>query len=101
MTYKFKISALAITSLLLSASVFAGNEDRVGQSGANELIINPWVRSAGWMNCNTSSVRGLEAQYLNVAGTAFTKKTEVGFSHTNWLKGTGISINSFGVYGLW
>ncbi|HOZ83499.1 MAG TPA: PorV/PorQ family protein [Bacteroidia bacterium] len=97
MTYKFKISAIAITSLLLSASAFAGNEDRVGQSGANELIINPWVRSAGWMNCNTSSVRGLEAQYLNVAGTAFTKKTEIGFSHTNWLKGTGISINSFGI----
>jgi hypothetical protein len=97
MTNKIKISALAITSLLFSTALFAGNEDRVGQSGANELIINPWARSAGWMNCNTSSVRGLEAQYLNVAGTAFTRKTELGFTHTNWLKGTGISINSFGI----
>jgi hypothetical protein len=34
--------------------------------------------------------------YLNVAGTAFTQKTELMFCHTNWLVGTGIGINSFG-----
>ena len=46
---------------------------------------------------NTSCVKGLEGMYLNVAGTAFTKSTEVMFAHTEWLKGTGISINSFGL----
>lgn len=96
MINKISISAIAAATFF-SVQVWAGNEDRVGQSGANELIINPWARSAGWMNCNTSTVRGMEAQYLNVAGTAFTRKTEIGFSHTTWLKGTGISINSFGI----
>src|SRR6185295_17826099 len=33
---------------------------------------------------------------LNVAGLAFTKKTELVFSHTEWLSGTGISFNTFG-----
>jgi len=75
-------------------STFAGNEDRAGQAGATELLINPWGRSSGWGGANTSSVRGLEAQFLNVAGTAFTKKTELQFSRTLWI--ADIKINSFG-----
>ena len=27
---------------------FAGNEQRAGQAGASELLINPWARSSGW-----------------------------------------------------
>jgi hypothetical protein len=34
--------------------------------------------------------------YMNVAGTAFTKKTEVLFAHTNWFGNAGIKVNSFG-----
>jgi hypothetical protein len=45
---------------------------------------------------NYAGCRGLEAQFLNVAGTAFTTKTELLFAHTNYLGGTGIGINSFG-----
>ncbi|TND03928.1 MAG: hypothetical protein FD123_3887 [Bacteroidetes bacterium] len=75
----------------------AGNEDRAGQAGATELLINPWARSAGWGGANSASVRGLEAQFLNVAGTAFTRKTELLFCHTRWLVGAGININSFGL----
>jgi len=84
--------------LLMSVSVSrAGNEDRVGQAGSTELLINPFARSSGWAGSNTSMVRGLEAQFLNVAGTAFTKKTEMLFARTNWLGGTGININAFGL----
>ncbi|MEZ5174129.1 MAG: PorV/PorQ family protein [Bacteroidia bacterium] len=75
---------------------FAGNEDRVGQAGGTELLINPWARSAGWAGANTSLVRGLEAQFLNVAGTSFTKKTEVVFARSNWLGNSGINLNAFG-----
>jgi len=93
------------SSLMMLAAVFftgvktgyAGNEDRIGQAGSTELLINPFARSSGWAGANTSMVRGLEAQFLNVAGTAFTKKTEVVFSHTNWLGGAGIGINAFGI----
>jgi hypothetical protein len=45
----------------------------------------------------TSCTQGLEALYTNIAGTGFTKGTDVIFSYTNWLKGTDISIMSFGI----
>ncbi|GDX47397.1 MAG: PorV/PorQ family protein [Bacteroidota bacterium] len=77
--------------------VIAGNKDRAGQAGAYELLINPWGRSSGWNGLNTSTVRGFESLNQNVAGLAFTKKTEIGFAHTNYLTGTGININALGL----
>ncbi len=93
-----RVSLVFITFALLVTSVrlYAGNEQRAGQAGASELLINPWARSSGWGGANSASVRGLEAIYLNVAGTAFTKKTELIFSRISWMSGTGININSFG-----
>ncbi|MBN8701736.1 MAG: PorV/PorQ family protein [Bacteroidetes bacterium] len=79
------------------ATVLAGNKERVGQAGATQLLINPWTRSSGWCGANTASVRGIEATYLNVAGLAFTPKTELLFTRTQWLKGTDININAFGL----
>ncbi len=96
----FKIlTAFAILSAMVfhSANLNAGNEDRVGQSGASELLINPWARSSGWGSVGTACTRGLEAMYTNVAGMAFTAKTELIFSHSIYLKGSGIGINSFGL----
>lgn len=75
---------------------FSGNPDRSGQSGAGELLINPWARSSGWAGANTASIKGLESTFLNVAGIAFTQKTEVMFCRTNWLQGTDIHVNAFG-----
>lgn len=75
----------------------AGNQDRAGSAGATELLINPWARSSGFAGANSASVRGLEAMFLNVAGTAFTKKTEMMFSYCNWLGGADINIKSFGL----
>ncbi len=89
--------ALCGSMVFLSADLFAGNEDRVGQAGASELLINPWARSSGWGSVGTACTRGLEGIYTNVAGTAFTAKTELIFSHSMYFKGTGISINSFGL----
>jgi hypothetical protein len=81
----------------IPAGSFAGNPDRVGQAGATELLINPWARSSGWAGSNVAGIRGLEAMFSNVAGTAFTRKTEIMFARTQWLKGTDININSFGL----
>ena len=75
---------------------FAGNKDRSGQAGASELLINPWARSSGWGSANMAKVHGLEAMWGNVGGAAFTKKTQVLFSYTDWLKGTDTKIYSFG-----
>ncbi len=82
---------------LLPAMVYAGNEQRAGSAGASELLINPWARSSGWGGANTAGVKGLEGAYLNIAGTAFVKSTELIFCNTQWAVGTGININSFGL----
>ena len=88
------------STLLLCLSVIrvvAGNEDRVGQAGANELLINPWARTSGFGGCNVALVKGLESVSLNVAGLAANKGTEVLFAQTDWLRGSDITISSFGV----
>src|SRR5438874_2660740 len=90
-------SAFIIYNLAFIISAFAGNPDRAGQAGASEVLIDPWARESGWGGVNTSSVHGLEAMFGNVAGTAFTKRTDVGFSHSLWLKGSGMSINVGGL----
>lgn len=35
--------------LLVSAVSFAGNPDRQGEAGANQLLINPWARAQVYM----------------------------------------------------
>jgi len=82
---------------IFTIQTFAGNPDRAGQAGATELLINPWARSSGWADANVAGSRGLESFYTNIAGTAFTRKTELMFTRTQWLKGTDININSFGL----
>ena len=96
------LKALLIVALIILPvkDNFAGNEQRAGQAGASELLINPWARSSGWAGANVACVRGLEGMFNNVAGLAFTSKTELIFSRTNWLKyndNEAVSyINSFG-----
>ncbi len=83
--------------LALAPALWAGNPQRVGSAAAPELLINPWARSAGWGALNLSLVRGVEASFVNVAGTAFTKGTEFYFSNTQWLSGSEIQINAAGL----
>lgn len=91
------ISALALPLVFSAAISLAGNPDRAGQAGATELLINPWPKSSGWGGVNTGSVRGVEAIFGNVAGVALTKKTEVAFAHSIWLKGSDMSVNTIGL----
>jgi len=86
--------------LVITAGTFvtkAGNPERSGQAGAGALLINPYARNAGMWGANSARARGLEAQFLNVAGIAYTRKTELMFNRTSWLSGTGIYLNSFGM----
>ena len=96
--YRYLAALVLITALILPFSeVQAGNKDRSGQAGAPELLINPWARSAGWGSVTTSNVKGLEGMFSNVAGLAFTRRTELIFAHTTWLKGSGTTIANFGL----
>jgi hypothetical protein len=92
-----KILPIFISLLALSGTAYAGNEDRAGEAGASQVLTNPWARSSGFGNANTTSARGLEAISLNVAGLAQIDKTEILFASTNYLSGTGIKINAFGL----
>jgi len=97
-TVKYLFAIILLAALTLQVNpVLAGNEDRAGEAGASELLIMPYARSSGWGMSNTSCIRGLESMYMNVAGTAFTRSTEVVFARSEWLKGSGISINAFGL----
>ena len=95
--YKYLITLVIIGMLIIPESyLYAGNKDRSGQAGATELLINPWARSSGWGNVSTANVKGLEAMFINVAGLAFTKRTDLVFSHTTYLKGSDINMFAFG-----
>ncbi len=93
--YKLLIVSLAFT--MVFAEAYAGNKDRSGESGASQLLINPWARSIGLGGANSSYAIGLDAQFLNVAGLARSNKTDIVFSNTNWLKGSGTNIAAFGL----
>lgn len=92
---KFSIIIIALLFIGLN-NLKAGNRDRIGSAGATELLINPWARNSGMGFSLNSTSKGLEAIYGNAAGLAFTKRTEIIASRTNWLKGADISINNIG-----
>jgi hypothetical protein len=92
-----KGSVLTGLALTVSGLTFAGNGDRVGSAGATELLINPWARSAAWGDAGIACGNGLDAVYTNIAGLAFTDKTQIRFDRTNWLGGAGINVNTAGL----
>ena len=83
--------------LTYSLTLFAGNEDRVGSAGASHLLVNPWARSSALADAAYSNTNGLEATYMNIAGLAFTDKTQIKFNYSNWLGSAGIGLNSAGI----
>ena len=90
-------AVVAICAIGMSFNSFAGNKDRTGQSGAPEMLINPWARSTGLFGMNVASIGGLEAMKSNIGGLAQDSSTEIGLSHGIYLTGTNISINDIGV----
>lgn len=84
-------------TLLVSLSATAGNEDRVGSAGASHMLVNPWSRSSAAGDAGIASTNGLEATYMNIAGLAFTDKTQIKFNYSNWMGNAGISLNSAGI----
>ena len=97
MMVRLRIITIMFATLSVGlSSAYAGNEDRAGSAGAGELLVNPWARSAGWAGAGMSWVKGIEAQFSNVAGLAYLGKTEIMFANTNWLGSAGIGMNALG-----
>lgn len=81
---------------LLAGGAMAGNPDRAGSAGATQLLVNPWARSNGWSLANSATLLGAEGMFGNVAGLAHVRKTELLFTSTRWLEGSGVKINAVG-----
>ncbi len=96
-----RIQLRYVATLLILATAtpaaFAGNEDRAGSAGAGYLLVNPWARSSGLASAHMANARGVESSFLNVAGLAFTDKTELMFTQSLYLQGSGITINAIGL----
>ncbi len=92
-----KLLIFGFVFLTVASFAFAGNPERTGQAGATQLLINSWGRSSGLNGINIGGAYGIESVINNPAGLATTRQTELVFSHTRYLVGTDISINSFGV----
>lgn len=81
---------------LMAGMAMAGNPDRAGSAGATQLLVNPWARSNGWSLANSASLHGVEGLFGNVAGLAHVRKTELLFTTTRWLEGSGVKVNAVG-----
>lgn len=88
----------ALLFLCVMSMAEAGNPDRQGEAGAAQLLMTPWARLAGFHTLNTSSVSGVEAMRLNVAGMGRgISSTEINIAHTRYLEGADINFNSIGL----
>lgn len=87
---------LTLALFCLCNQAWAGNPDRQGEAGAYELLMVPYARTAGLHMINTSSISGVEAMRLNVAGLGRINKTEVVLGHARYLQGTDIRMNALG-----
>jgi Type IX secretion system protein PorV len=88
---------LLVSMLIGSAgAAWAGNPDRQGEAGANQLLINPWARSAGLHSMNTSLITGIDAMFVNVAGLSRIDKMQFQVGHTRYLDRSDISLNALG-----
>jgi len=98
-TYKSLLICIMLGFFSVAFTAMAGNKDRSGQAGAQHLLIDPWARSSGWNSCGVAETRGIESVFSNIAGLAFTKKTEVVFTRTQYFAGSsgGININAVGI----
>lgn len=94
---RIKNALLVGAAVVAGFSANAGNEDRVGSAGASHMLVNPWARSTAFGSAGVSCVNGLEGTFINIAGLAFTDKTQIKFNYSNWMGSAGISLNSAGI----
>lgn len=94
---KMKNAFVVGAAIFSSFAATAGNEDRVGSAGASHMLINPWARSSALGDAGIANTNGLEATFTNIAGLAFTDKTQIKFNYSNWMGSAGIAMNTAGI----
>ncbi|HRO72089.1 MAG TPA: DUF3308 domain-containing protein, partial [Saprospiraceae bacterium] len=94
---KYTFYSVLTILIFAGSTLIAGNPDRQGQAGAGELLMNPWGRSAGLHSMSTSSVMGVEAMRINIAGLSRIQNLEIGITNNNLYSGSGLQLNAGGI----
>ncbi len=98
-TMKLNKWLIALIVSSLPYFVKAQQNEKRGTAGATELVINPYAYSSGLQGLNIATTSGIESLINNPAGIAVGEGSELLFSHTRWLSGSGVSINTVGYSG--
>ncbi len=77
--------AIMLAGLSLSASAWAGGEDRLGTAGASELRIPIGTRATALGGAVVSDAHGVEALFYNPAGIAVGEETDLFFNHMGYI----------------
>ncbi|MCX6829077.1 MAG: PorV/PorQ family protein [candidate division Zixibacteria bacterium] len=104
---KKTVFILMMMLLALASVSMAGSERRVGSAGAQELQIPIGSRGTAMGGAISADAMGTEAIFYNPAGVAFTRGTEVMFSHLKYFADMDLnyfaltkSFEDFGAIGI-
>jgi hypothetical protein len=101
------ILSLLIMVFLLSSQALGGGSDRIGTAGAQELRIPVGSRAVALGGAVVADVTGAEAIFWNPAGMSAQNRTEVVFSHMQYIADMDLNyfaamtnLGNFGSLGL-
>jgi hypothetical protein len=83
--------------LVLLSSAYAGDVNRTGTAGAQELLIPVGARDLALGGSSVASTNGVDAIYWNPAGLAKTNGVETMFSHLSYFADIGVIYGAIGV----
>ena len=104
---KYKLLIMMLGLLVVGASAYAGNAQRIGTAGAQELVIPIGSRGAAMGGSAVATSYGIESMYYNPAGLADLEGTEAMFTHLPYMAdidmnfvGVATRIEDFGTIGI-
>ncbi len=86
-----------LMGLVLLSSANAGDNNRTGTAGAQELLIPVGARDLALGGSSVAATNGVEAIYWNPAGLAMTTGVEAMFSHLNYFADIGVTYGAVGI----
>jgi long-subunit fatty acid transport protein len=90
-----RLAGVLVVSSLLLMTAFAGNTNRTGTAGAQELLIPTGANDIALAGSNIAFVSGIDAIFYNPAGLSRTSySTEASFSHMSYIADIGIDYGA-------
>jgi hypothetical protein len=93
-----KVLAVVLMLLMVAGFSFAGNPEKKGTAGAEELLIPMGARGTALAGAALASINGVDAIYWNPAGLANTESSvEATFSYMSYIADINVSYGAIGV----